>query len=127
MEDLISNRLLKPIVELELSVRSINCLSNMKIENIGDLVQKTEQEMLRIKNFGRKSLNELKEILADLSLCFREVEEKKLEVKDVEIIRLLLLEKIGACYPCEYRESMRKTLRKLPPPGSRYGIVIHRE
>ena len=50
--------------ELELSVRSANCLKNANIRYIGELVQKTEAEMLKTKNFGRKSLNEIKEILA---------------------------------------------------------------
>ena len=56
--------------ELELSVRSYNCLKNANIQTIGDLVQKTEAEMLRTKNFGRKSLNEIKEILSGLGLTF---------------------------------------------------------
>lgn len=54
--------------ELELSVRSANCLQNANIRYIGELVQKTEMEMLRTKNFGRKSLNEIREILTDMSL-----------------------------------------------------------
>ena len=54
--------------ELELSVRSANCLKNDNIVYIGDLVQKTEQEMLRTPNFGRKSLNEIKEVLASMGL-----------------------------------------------------------
>jgi DNA-directed RNA polymerase subunit alpha len=54
--------------ELELSVRSANCLKNANIRLIGELVQKTEAEMLKTKNFGRKSLNEIKEILAEMSL-----------------------------------------------------------
>ena len=58
------------VEELELSVRSYNCLKNANIQTIGDLVQKTEAEMLRTKNFGRKSLNEIKEILAGLGLQF---------------------------------------------------------
>jgi len=53
---------------LELSVRSYNCLKNANIQTIGELVQKTEAEMLRTKNFGRKSLNEIKEILANMGL-----------------------------------------------------------
>ena len=57
------DKLNKHVNELELSVRSINCLQNANIDSIGELVQKTESEMLRTKNFGRKSLNELKEIL----------------------------------------------------------------
>ena len=60
----------RSVEELELSVRSYNCLKNANIQTIGDLVQKTEAEMLRTKNFGRKSLNEIKEILAGLGLTF---------------------------------------------------------
>lgn len=64
-EELPFNRnLLKKVEELELSVRSANCLKNDNIVYIGDLVQKTEAEMLRTPNFGRKSLNEIKEVLA---------------------------------------------------------------
>ncbi len=60
----------RSVEELELSVRSYNCLKNANIQTIGDLVQKTEAEMLRTKNFGRKSLNEIKEILGNLNLSF---------------------------------------------------------
>jgi len=60
----------KSVNELELSVRSINCLQNAAIRHIGELVQKTEAEMLKTKNFGRKSLNELKEILDEMGLRF---------------------------------------------------------
>ena len=60
--------LLKKVDELELSVRSANCLKNDNIIYIGDLVQKTEAEMLRTPNFGRKSLNEIKEVLASMGL-----------------------------------------------------------
>ena len=60
--------LLKKVDELELSVRSANCLKNDNIIYIGDLVQKTEAEMLRTPNFGRKSLNEIKEVLACMGL-----------------------------------------------------------
>ena len=60
--------LLKKVDELELSVRSANCLKNDNIVYIGDLIQKTEGEMLRTPNFGRKSLNEIKEVLASMSL-----------------------------------------------------------
>ena len=60
----------RSVEELELSVRSYNCLKNANIQSIGDLVQKTEAEMLRTKNFGRKSLNEIKEILGSLGLSF---------------------------------------------------------
>lgn len=62
--------LLKKVDELELSVRSQNCLKNDNIVYIGDLVIKTEQEMLKTQNFGRKSLNEIKEILAEFGLKF---------------------------------------------------------
>ncbi|MBY0335860.1 MAG: DNA-directed RNA polymerase subunit alpha [Acetobacteraceae bacterium] len=68
-DDLPFNRnLLRKVDELELSVRSANCLKNDNIVYIGDLVQKTEQEMLRTPNFGRKSLNEIKEVLASMGL-----------------------------------------------------------
>jgi DNA-directed RNA polymerase subunit alpha len=58
----------KSVDEMELSVRSYNCLKNANIRTIGELVQKTEAEMLKTKNFGRKSLNEIKEILAGMGL-----------------------------------------------------------
>ena len=58
----------RSVEELELSVRSYNCLKNANIQTIGELVQKTEAEMLRTKNFGRKSLNEIKEILGTIGL-----------------------------------------------------------
>ncbi|MCE0743494.1 MULTISPECIES: DNA-directed RNA polymerase subunit alpha [Acetobacter] len=68
-DDLPFNRnLLRKVDELELSVRSANCLKNDNIIYIGDLVQKTEQEMLRTPNFGRKSLNEIKEVLTTMGL-----------------------------------------------------------
>ena len=60
--------LFRPAEDLELSVRSANCLKNARIRYIGDLVTKTEQDMLRTKNFGRKSLNEIKAILATMGL-----------------------------------------------------------
>ncbi len=67
--DVMMNRnLLKKVDELELSVRSANCLKNDNIIYIGDLVQKSEPEMLRTPNFGRKSLNEIKEVLASMGL-----------------------------------------------------------
>src|ERR1041384_7961975 len=59
----------RSVEELELSVRSYNCLKNANIQTIGELVQKTEAEMLKTKNFGRKSLNEIKEILANMGLA----------------------------------------------------------
>ena len=63
-----NKNLLRKVDELELSVRSMNCLKNDNIVYIGDLVQKTEPEMLRTPNFGRKSLNEIKEVLNSMSL-----------------------------------------------------------
>ena len=60
----------RSVDEMELSVRSYNCLKNANIGTIGDLVQKTEAEMLRTKNFGRKSLNEIKEILSGMGFGF---------------------------------------------------------
>lgn len=64
----LNEHLFRKIEEIELSVRSANCLENADIKYIGELVQKTEPEMLRTKNFGRKSLNEIKEILGDMGL-----------------------------------------------------------
>ncbi|MEJ2078578.1 MAG: DNA-directed RNA polymerase subunit alpha [Acidobacteriota bacterium] len=66
----VNENLSKSIEELELSVRSYNCLKNANIQTIGELVTRTEAEMLKTKNFGRKSLNEIKEILADMGLSF---------------------------------------------------------
>ncbi|MEW5722955.1 MAG: DNA-directed RNA polymerase subunit alpha [Thermodesulfobacteriota bacterium] len=64
----LNDHLYRSVDELELSVRSSNCLKNANIHLIGELVQKTETEMLKTKNFGRKSLNEIKEILAEMGL-----------------------------------------------------------
>jgi DNA-directed RNA polymerase subunit alpha len=64
----LNENLFRSVDELEFSVRSQNCLQNADIKYIGELVQKTEQEMLKTKNFGRKSLNEIKEILHDMGL-----------------------------------------------------------
>ncbi len=66
--DKMSEQLNRSVEELELSVRSYNCLKNANIQTISELVQKTEAEMLRTKNFGRKSLNEIKEILGTIGL-----------------------------------------------------------
>jgi DNA-directed RNA polymerase subunit alpha len=60
----------KSVDELELSVRSSNCLRAAEIRSIGDLVQKTEGEMLKYRNFGRKSLKEIQDILSDMSMHF---------------------------------------------------------
>ena len=64
----LNDNLFRRIDEIELSVRSANCLENADIKYIGELVQKSEAEMLRTKNFGRKSLNEIKQILSDMGL-----------------------------------------------------------
>ncbi|MBI1786401.1 MAG: DNA-directed RNA polymerase subunit alpha [Acidobacteria bacterium] len=66
--DKMGEQLNRSVEELELSVRSYNCLKNANIQTIGELVQRTEAEMLRTKNFGRKSLNEIKEILSGMGL-----------------------------------------------------------
>jgi DNA-directed RNA polymerase subunit alpha len=63
-----NENLVRSVDELELSVRSANCLKHANIKLIGDLVQKTEAEILATKNFGRKSLNEIKEILTEMGL-----------------------------------------------------------
>jgi len=63
-----NENLLRSVSELELSVRAANCLKNAGIETISEMVQKTESEMLKTKNFGRKSLNEIKEILTEMGL-----------------------------------------------------------
>jgi DNA-directed RNA polymerase subunit alpha len=67
-QEKLNENLWRTVDELELSVRSANCLQNANIKYIGELVQKTESEMLKTKNFGRKSLKEIKEILADMGL-----------------------------------------------------------
>jgi DNA-directed RNA polymerase subunit alpha len=67
-DEVLNENLNRSVEELELSVRSANCLKNANIRYIGELVQKTEGEMLKTKNFGRKSLNEIKEILAEMNL-----------------------------------------------------------
>ncbi len=66
----VNENLYRTVDELELSVRSANCLQNAGIKYIGELVQKTEAEMLKTKNFGRKSLNEIKEVLREMDLGF---------------------------------------------------------
>lgn len=67
-EDKFNDNLSRSVEELELSVRSANCLQNANIRTIADLIQKTEMEMLRTKNFGRKSLKEIKELLSEMGL-----------------------------------------------------------
>jgi DNA-directed RNA polymerase subunit alpha len=79
--------LFKSVDELELSVRSANCLQNANIRYIGELVQKTEAEMLKTKNFGRKSLNEIKEILMSMGLSLGMTLENFPARKDIEKMR----------------------------------------
>ena len=79
--------LFKSVDELELSVRSANCLQNANIRFIGELVQRTEAEMLKTKNFGRKSLNEIKEVLLSMGLHLGMKLESFPDRKDIERIR----------------------------------------
>ena len=72
----------RSVEELELSVRSYNCLKNANIKTIGDLVTKSEAEMLKTKNFGRKSLNEIKDILAEMGLSLgMSIDARKLKAR----------------------------------------------
>jgi DNA-directed RNA polymerase subunit alpha len=89
-KDKINENLYRTVDELELSVRSANCLKNAGIKLIGELVSKSEAEMLRTQNFGRKSLNEIKDILSDMGLTFG---MKLDEFPDPEIMRRLRGEK----------------------------------
>ncbi len=84
-----NENLLRSVNELELSVRAANCLKNAGIETIAEMVQKTESEMLKTKNFGRKSLNEIKEILSEMGLSLG----LKVDDKIVAEARRLLAEK----------------------------------
>ena len=72
----------RSVEELELSVRSYNCLKNADIKLIGDLVTKSETEMLKTKNFGRKSLNEIKDLLSEMGLSLgMDVDFQKLKAR----------------------------------------------
>jgi len=84
-----NDNLLKSVEELELSVRSYNCLKNANIRTIAELVSKTEQEMLRTKNFGRKSLNEIKELMETMGLHFN------MRVDPEEIEKLMKNKRMG--------------------------------
>jgi DNA-directed RNA polymerase subunit alpha len=84
-----NENLLRSVNELELSVRAANCLKNAGIETIAEMVQKTESEMLKTKNFGRKSLNEIKEILLEMGLSLG----MKVDDKIVNEARRLLAER----------------------------------
>jgi DNA-directed RNA polymerase subunit alpha len=90
----LNENLFRPVAELELSVRSANCLQNADIKFIGELVQRTEGEMLKTKNFGRKSLNEIKEILHEMGLDFG-MHIDNFPVRD-ELDKRLAKEKEGA-------------------------------
>ena len=82
----INESLSKSVEELELSVRSYNCLKNADIQTIGDLVIKSESAMLKTKNFGRKSLNEIKDILGDMGLSFgMNLDDKGRPVQEVVV------------------------------------------
>jgi DNA-directed RNA polymerase subunit alpha len=83
----LNSNLFRSVDELELSVRSANCLQNANIRLIGELVQRTEAEMLKTKNFGRKSLNEIKEVLASMGLHLGMKLENFPDRKEIERIR----------------------------------------
>ena len=112
-----NDNLNRSVEELELSVRSYNCLKNANIQSIGELVQKTEAEMLKTKNFGRKSLNEIKEILAQMGLSLG-----------------MKIDENGNAVPDHEHSSRHRTGRKLWPlrrrgrtPGFRRPAVAHRD
>jgi DNA-directed RNA polymerase subunit alpha len=83
----LNEHLFRSVDELELSVRSANCLQNANIRLIGELVQRSESEMLKTKNFGRKSLNEIKEVLASMGLHLGMKVENFPDRKEIERIR----------------------------------------
>ena len=81
-DERLMDQLSRSVDELELSVRSYNCLKNADIKTIGDLVTRTEAEMLKTKNFGRKSLNEIKDILAEMGLSLgMDVDVRKIKAR----------------------------------------------
>ncbi len=81
-DERLMDQLGRSVDELELSVRSYNCLKNAGIKTIGDLVIKSEAEMLKTKNFGRKSLNEIKDILAEMGLSLgMEIDPRKIKIR----------------------------------------------
>ena len=81
-DEALYEKLRMPVSELELSVRSANCLREAKIQTIGDLVQKTPQEMLKYRNFGKKSLQEIQELLQGMGLQLgMTVDAEKLKTK----------------------------------------------
>ena len=81
-DERLMDQLSRSVDEMELSVRSYNCLKNAEIKSIGDLVTRTEHEMLKTKNFGRKSLNEIKDILAEMGLSLgMDVDVRKIKAR----------------------------------------------
>jgi len=81
-DERVLEQLNRSVDELELSVRSYNCLKNANIKTIYDLVTKSESEMLKTKNFGRKSLNEIKDILAEMGLSLgMSIDARKLKAR----------------------------------------------
>ena len=128
----VNKNLYRPVEDLELSVRSANCLKNARIRYIGDLVTKTEQEMLKTKNFGRKSLNEIKDIIKHMELSLGMVVEgwppKDIEAHkpQTEESTTMATESAGFGYTNNYKNtqstatnSFNSTLEttKSPPPS----------
>ena len=111
----LNENLWKSVDELELSVRSANCLQNANIRYIGELVQRTESEMLKTKNFGRKSLKEIKEILAEMGLSLG----MKLEGWPGDGPPKKLSESLAA-----WREGLRPSHRPTPRDESRTRILL---
>ena len=94
----VNKNLFKPVEDLELSVRSANCLKNARIRFIGDLVTKTEQEMLKTKNFGRKSLNEIKDIIKQMGLSLG-MDVEGWPPKNIEALKIEEANKMGIADP----------------------------
>ena len=108
--------------ELELSVRSYNCLKNANIATIGELIQKTEAEMLKTKNFGRKCLNEIKEILAQmgLSLGMKIDEQGNPQPGPTSVLPAATL----AASFGDFDDDTRRGRRRGPRPGRRTGELL---
>ncbi len=108
-EEPLNENLFRPVSELELSVRSANCLKNANITYIGELVQKTEAEMLKTKNFGRKSLNEIKSILEEMGLHLgMKLENFQLPPKPDDSEEDSAGESTGAEKPQDAKEEVKK-------------------
>lgn len=121
----LNENLFRPVSDLELSVRSANCLQNAKISLIGELVQKTDAEMLKTKNFGRKSLNEIKAILEDMGLSLGmkiphfpaapisdDEEEKEGEVETDTIDEDVIEEAVDEADDEDKKETVKKKKKK---------------